>query len=294
MRKKNPRYLRFGVVAFIDLLGFSSRAEALGTEDDIKNLERDIKRIQAWFDHKPSDDLTKQVQKITAKSVIAFSDCIILSVPFESDLARSGGHFDVVMSELTNVAYAQGRCAVNGIFLRGGIDYGIWYRRGDVLISPAMIKAYHLEREACVPMIALTDSLLTYLSEHRHRKFYHKSIDPIESTFRKFENLPNDSTQHFVDYIPICLESLEGSIPKEAQEIYATSSSEEKDRMRNEAYECACNVWISQHRKEIIKAHERATVESVRAKYVWLARYHDDAVSRFFKRPTRDMLIGEL
>jgi len=59
-------------------------------------------------------------------------------VPSTSELAIYEGEYDVLMSEVVPLAYAQGRCAANGIFLRGGVDHGFWYKRRELfdLIMP--------------------------------------------------------------------------------------------------------------------------------------------------------------
>ncbi|MGH8048676.1 MAG: hypothetical protein ACREKL_15660 [Chthoniobacterales bacterium] len=290
----NQRHLKLGLVAFIDLLGFSSRVERLVTIEDLERIERDVGRVQSWFDHKPTDESIKESQKITAKSVLAFSDCIVICVPVRSELTKVQGDFDVLMSELVSFAITQGRCALNGIFLRGGVDLGIWYKRKDTLISPAMVKSYHLERQACVPMIAVTDDLYGHLSKHRHRGFYHETVDPIPKVLRHFEGLPNGTSQWFIDYMPICLEAVDGSILSKDREVYSAADPETRDRIRNEAYWRDCREWIGWHRDGIRTAHAAATVDAVRTKYVWLAAYHDDAVERFFGTAPPDLLIGNL
>jgi len=290
----NQRYLKLALVAFIDLLGFSARVEALTDEDDFERLERDVGRVQAWFDHNSSEKVVKESHKLKEKSVLAFSDCIVVCVSAMSELTKHEGDFDVLMGELASFAMSQGRCAVNGIFLRGAVDFGIWYRRNDTLISPAMVNAYHKERQACVPMIALTDTLYRHLSEHQHRSFYHTTSDPIPRILRRFNDLPNGAAHYFIDYMPICLESVDGSILAADQEAYSVADAETRDRMRNEAYWRDCHTWTCWHRDRIREAYAAATDDSVRAKYTWLASYHDNAVERFFGTAPFELLIGEL
>ncbi|GGF00319.1 hypothetical protein GCM10011611_02400 [Aliidongia dinghuensis] len=286
--------MKVGLVAFVDLLGFSARVEAMKTFEDLKLLDQTIARVQRYFDHKPSDSLTKESQQITAKTVLAFSDCLVITVPVDSELASQDGHFDVLMNELSNFALSLGLCAVNGIFLRGGVDFGLWYRNRDRLISPAMVKAYELERDACVPMIAVTGEVHRHFSEHRDRKFYHKSADPIPRILRRFDDLPNGKAQWLIDYMPICLESVDGHIAAADLARYKTSNPEIRDQMRNEAFWRDCRQWATWHADAIRGQYRTATAGSIRAKYVWLARYHDDAVARFFGTAPAELLIGDL
>ena len=117
-----------------------------------------------------------------------------------------------VWSELTNFALAQGTCALRGTFLPGGVDLGFWYRRKDSLISPPLVRAYGLEKDACVPMIALTPQLRKFLANHPHRSFYSDDFDPIPKILKQYRKLPNGGTQWFINYLRICLESVEGAL----------------------------------------------------------------------------------
>lgn len=61
--------------------------------------------------------MTKKITRRNLKNgLLAFSDCIVISVPLRSDLAEHEGTFDVLMSELTSFAWAQGACVLRGIF----------------------------------------------------------------------------------------------------------------------------------------------------------------------------------
>jgi hypothetical protein len=216
----------------------------------------------------------------------------VISVSSYSELARSDGDFDVLMNEVADLAMAQGRCVMNDIFVRGASEYGLWYKRSDTLISPAMVTAYNLERSACVPMIAIADDLMKHLSEHPHRRFYSEDSDPIEKSFRRYDDLPNGNTHWFIDYLPICLEAADGTIAVYDRTEYESAAPQRKDQMRNEAYVRDCREMTIWHRDAIVKAHGAASSDAIRAKYEWLARYHDDAVTRFFFDPPSELLIG--
>jgi hypothetical protein len=288
----NKRYLTVGMVSFIDLLGFSARVMSIRTSMDLEKIERDICRIQAWFDNRPSDEALIQSQRIISKKVQAFSDCLVISVSSRSELAESQGDFDVLMGEITSLGMAQSLCAANGIFVRGGSDYGVWYKRRDAMISPAMVQAYELERKACVPMIAVGRHLYEHLSEHKHRKYYSEDFDPVPKCLRFYKNLPNGQEHWFIDYLPILLDALDGKIAYRDQDAYRAADRETKNNMRSAAYLRDCLEATIRHRDAIRSAHEAAVNATIRSKYEWLASYHDDAVHRFFKEPDSDLFCG--
>jgi hypothetical protein len=193
------------------------------------------------------------------------------------------GNFDTEMSELESFAWAQGSCVVNNIFIRGGIDFGVFYRRKDTLISPAMVSAYALEKAAIAPMIAISEAFYRRLADHPDRRAYSPELDPIPRVFRRFDNLPGGSSQIFLDYLPLCLGQLDGAIPADQAAKYRADPGA-RDQIRADAFLQSCLEWAGYHRDAIRTASAAAREEGVRQKYQWLAQYHNDAVRRFFRR----------
>lgn len=288
------RYISLSMVTFVDLLGFSDRVRSLEEVTELEALERDVRRVQRWFDHKPDDGSIKDTQKLLRKRVLAFSDCLVIAVSAHSRLTRMQGDFDVFMNELANLAYAQARCVVNSIFIRGAADFGMWYHRKDTMISPAMVGAYDLERRACVPMIAISDELRSHLEDHPHRKFYSEESEPLARYLRFYDDLPNGQAHWLIDYLPLYLEAADGTIASSDRPSYQSASPKLRDHMRNVAYWRDVAQMAAYHRDAIRDAYAAASLDSVREKYRWLGSYHDDAVQRFWPGHPADLLIGEL
>lgn len=290
-KKITRRNLKNGLFAFIDLLGFSERVQRIRTDQDLRKLDDDVGFVQGEFEHKSSDEIVRKSQKIVGKRVLAFSDCVVISVPLRSDLTKLQGTFDVLMSELTSFAIAQGDCVQRGIFLRGGVDLGYWFHRRDTLISPAMVNAYGLEHEACVPMIAITPALRRYLSKHPDRGYYNKNIEPFSKIFKQYRKLPNGQTHWFINYLRICLESVEPVIGGKDRERYLSADADDRERMRTKLWQSACHEWALSHGQIIAEAHAKATAPSVRLKYEWLAKYHNTEIKRFFGKKAKPLLV---
>jgi hypothetical protein len=279
IRKSN---LTTGVVAFIDMLGYSARVRNVSTQDALLALDKDVTLVQREFEHKPNEETTREVKKFSRKTVLAFSDCLVVSVPVRSPEADQIGDFDVIMSELTGLAFSQCNCIFKNVFLRGGVDFGMWFRRRDTIISPALVNAYGLEREANVPIIAVTEDLYAYLAKHPQRRQYHEDIDPIRRTFRRTVNLPNGKEHWFIDYAGICLNEIDGAIPLGQRAAYHAASMDERERMSNETLMKNRRGWARQHACAIVKAHSETTRDDVRAKYAWLANYHNETIETWF------------
>lgn len=192
-----------GLTGFIDILGFGDRVLAAKSFTDIEAIRNLVNRIQSGFDFATKDRLTKDVHSLYNKTVLAFSDCVIVNIPLQSQATKYEGTFDPIMSELLGFAYAQGACVLNKVFLRGGLATGWWYRSGPTLISQSMIDAYRAECNANVPVIALTRKLYDFLANHEGRKFYSLDIDPVTSLFRKYEVSAGSKRRPFwyLDYI---------------------------------------------------------------------------------------------
>lgn len=274
--------LNYGLLAFIDLLVFSDQVKRIETENDLKILDAKISLVQDEFEHNMRDEIVRQSHGILGKKVLAFSDCIIISVPMLSDLARVHGTFDVWMGELSSFALAQGACVLSDIFVRGGIDLGFWFHRQDRLISPALVNAYELERDACVPMIAVTSDLIKYLRDCPERGFYAQTSDPLSKVLIEYKGLPNGQSAWFINYLRICLEAVEPVFSKKDQEQIRSMDADMRDSLRTEAWLNACRAWATQHGRAITKAYSNAGLEKVRAKYRWLADYHNAEVASFF------------
>lgn len=288
------RYASIGMVAFVDLLGYSARIQAASSLEDLASIERDVRRAQLWFDHRTSDSIIRDVQKLQSKKVLAFSDCLVIAVPSTSEMAIYEGEYDVLLGEIVALASAQGRCAVNGIFLRGGIDYGFWYKRRDTIISPALLSAYDLERvKAVVPMFAVGDAFIERFRDHAQRGFYSESDDPFPKYFREFD-LPDGRRQWMVDYLPLLLGETDGVILRVDRQRYSEEDAGGRERMRAVAQNRSLRIAIVAHRDSIVAAHAAADTDAVRGKFEWLAAYHDDALRRFLVEPPAEALIGTL
>jgi hypothetical protein len=149
------------------------------------------------------DNRTVQSVKMFWHFLIALF-CLFRSIP---PLTSIQGTFDILMSELTSSALSQGTCVLEGIFLRGGIDIGFWYRRNDSLISPALVRAYKLERDACVPMIAITPDLRKYLANNPERRFYRQDLDPIPKTLKQYRKVAERQSSLVHDNFTIFMSS---------------------------------------------------------------------------------------
>ena len=273
-----------GITAFLDILGFSERILSAKTNKDFEALVTDIQSIQKAFEFKTKDKNLKEAQLVAKKTVLAFSDSVVVNLALRSTLTKFQGRFDTVMSELSGMALAQGQCVASGLFLRGGVDIGWWYRKGTVLASESLVRSYKAEGHAIIPVIRLTDHLYKFVSSHPHRKHYSEDIEPVRSLLRKYNGFGCDGKPvsfWYLDYLSVVLESL-GWVTSAAQRQECLAAPPRKrDRIRERGYQTNIRNWLRHHARMIRRAHAKAMNDRIRAKYEWLAEYHNEIAPRY-------------
>ncbi|MGC4076408.1 MAG: hypothetical protein QM702_05115 [Rubrivivax sp.] len=282
MSRKN---ITLGVTAFLDILGFGDRVLHAKSTDEVDHIALDVRRIQKEFDYKPRDPVVREVQSNYKKTVLAFSDSVIVNVPLQSEMTELQGTFDGLMSELSSMAFAQARCVNQGLFLRGGVDLGWWYRRGSTLVSQSMVRAYKAEGAANVPVISLTDALYRFFFEHKDRQYYSNDIEPVSRLLRRYtEAGPKGEVDYwYLDYITTFAESIGWMTSKAQREEYLAADSDQKNEIMEAGYQSNLDRWFSHHARTIETAHRLAPSEKVKAKYVWLSKYHNEIAPNYTK-----------
>ena len=272
-----------GITGFIDILGFGDRVLSTTSIGGIDEIARRIKKIQSEFDFNTKNSLTKKDNAFSKRTVLAFSDSILVNVPFESEATEYHGTFKLIIDELVGFSHAQGKCTSDGIFLRGGIDTGWWYRSGSTLISQSLVGAYKAEGKANMPVIALTDQLFQYLLEHKDRGYPGIDDDSIERVLRPYDSEETSGRIKFwyIDYISLCVEYVQWPISRQQAIAYESASSEQSEKVMEQGYmENRC-LWLERHARSIENAHASTSLDAAKKKYEWLATYHNEIASRY-------------
>lgn len=139
----------YGVVSFIDILGFSSIVE-----DDARKLNpKNLERINDGLNE------VRQTSRDSGIEIIQFSDSIVLSTTLEN---RS------ILNILNDSIAIQRSLISRGILTRGGIAFGKHFQDEKTLYSEALIKAYNLEtKRAKFPRIIIEQDLLDWVTNDR-------------------------------------------------------------------------------------------------------------------------------
>ncbi|WP_296615803.1 hypothetical protein [Sphingomonas sp.] len=249
----------FGLVTFVDILGFRSLIETA----DAPTIARAVRHLQRFSS---SRDLYGQHFSAPADPIvraIAFSDSVVRVRLFGREPSA-----DTIMLELRDMVVAQCEMVREGIFVRGGISAGEIYldeTDGNVLFGPALVRAYELESKYAIqPRIVIDPDLVDALyrrveaedSALRNADDYYDGVDShllIEDLKEFTSQLPNDLLQ--LDYLWAWRHLLD----------------EEADWAD----------FLRQHKRMILSNLALATLAmnaSVKAKMTWLKGYHNRTI----------------
>lgn len=277
MRKKSPQ-LNKALVAFIDILGFRTRLRNIVAQSDLDTIYNQLLTIQNEFEKNPSKT-QKEDQDYAAKTVLAFSDCIVISLEMKSKYIKKFGSFDPLLWEIDGIGLRQAICVCNNIFLRGCISIGTWYRDKDIIISPALAEAYDIESKCAIePIIVISEKTYNFFKTHPHRNWYAPEIDPVDSLFRKYKRDRN--TLYFLDYLRIGFDGAADWHTQQDLESYrAAHDDEEKNRILCASYAETQKDFLHYHKAAVTKGFIESPADRIRSKYKWLFKYHNQFVS---------------
>ena len=215
--------------------------------------------------------LTRRANKVMhSKTVLAFSDCLVISVPVRSPLADHQGSFDLLMEELNNLDCPRElRSAWHALARRVGsrllLSAATSYQSGD---DPCLSARTSTPRSddrdnAGASEIPRQPSAPTLL-QRRHPS--RSDNDPAAQQLPQTERRSGLSTMS-----KFALETVEGrSIGDEAVHATREAMDVERDRMRTEIWERACRDWARDHAQADHEGPRGSGQMACREKYVWL------------------------
>lgn len=235
------------IVSFVDVLGFRdllATRHAYDIRDILLRLREFTAPTEGFMPRRMKD--ARLISQAFADSV---SDAVVRVRVF--DTQHSDGAF---FHELLDLLHAQVQCVGSGVFIRAGLAIGDAHvgldGKGPVF-GPAMVRAYEIETsEALHPRIVVDEAAYHhFLADARLRKEDHT----LEEDARYVDGLlrVDDDGTRFIDYL-------------------RASESEFDDLGGYFAF-------LEQH-SALVREKLATTGGRVRAKFEWLARYHNAVV----------------
>jgi hypothetical protein len=236
---------RNSVVTFIDILGFRD----IVMSDTPESVQRKLRAIQRYAVPELSgENFGDDFEPVT----VQFSDSIVRIRPIDTE-SNQAYPIGLVFHELLDIVHAQAELTREGVLLRGGVAFGNMHFEDSILYGPALIKAYDLESKfALHPRIVVEPELI---AECKSNRLLRSKNNTLEQEFGYVESLlrQSDDGIWFVDY------------------ARAVESELDDPSMYIE--------FLEEHRDLIIACASRHQgFGSVAAKYMWLAKYHNNCV----------------
>jgi len=272
------------LVAFVDILGFGHELEKAKTEDDLKCIYAKVRKVQEAFQLATACDESEHQFQNNAeygRRVLALSDSIVVAVTPKCPMQPLMGGYELLGYALYELIIAQGQCACQGIFVRGGVSHGPFFFENDVLISPAQARAYDLETNAAeFPIIVVTESTRQAVLNVPKMGSYAPNADPTPPVFKKYGKRKWKGEQlYYLDYIGVMLnEDHRGWLPEDLKEYRTARKKGDDDRAQellNVRAKKDAAFFLHWHRRRIEEAYLATPSEKVRKKYRWLMKYHN-------------------
>lgn len=280
MEKFSSDKINSSLVIFLDVLGIKSKLLQIETDEDYKKIYKQLYYLKNEFAKEP-DELGRSYEKSIGKTVQVFPDCVVISLSLESETANNSGTFDPFLAELNHFGLCQMTCVCNGIFIRGGIAIGDWYYEDGILISPALLEAYDLERDVSVyPVLTISKEAFHFYNTHPHRNYYSEDSEPIKNLFRRYKT-KSGKFYYCLDYLGIGYSgSADWYTNDDLRRYKAERDGEKKHEILCESYMKNKKYYLLGHKEAILKAIRTHKGQKVLDKYLWLVKYHNN----FFKQ----------
>lgn len=237
------------IVSFIDVLGFRNLL-ATRHAHDIRDI---MLRLREFTSPDQFETLRrmKDARLYSRAFADSVSDAVVRVRVFDTQY-RDGAFFH----ELLDLLHAQIQCVGSGVVIRAGVTIGDAHvglgGKGPVF-GPAMVRAYEIEtHEAVHPRIVVDQAAYdAFLSDTRLRKEDH-SIEMEAGYVDKLLRVDADGTR-FIDYL--------------------AGSESEFDHPGS-------YFQFLEHHADLVRSKLATTSGAVRAKFEWLADYHNSVVAQ--------------
>ncbi|MGJ8652602.1 MAG: hypothetical protein ACSHX8_04970 [Opitutaceae bacterium] len=256
------------VVAWIDILGFSHELEAAESAESFQVAYQKLLEVHDIFDLTTASDdpeETKELNKNYGRTIIALSDGLVIAANPNCEATKYMPQYDFLRGFIYDLVMAQARCALKGIFLRGGISVGPFHYENNMLLSPALVRAYRYESNWAVnPVIIIQEEkksseayLLSYprTYKNKHKHFYHLDYLDFIADTETHGFYCDEDRKNWSDRV--------------------NNTPDERDKIIRDSYIKSAVAAMVQHKEQVLKAHKATTSQSARSKYRWLMDYQN-------------------
>lgn len=235
------------IVSFIDVLGFRNLLNTRHAHD-IRDVLLQLRKFTAPVEERPARPV-KEARILSRVFADSVSDAVVRVRVYDTQY-----HDGAFFNEILDLLHAQVECIGHGVVIRAGVAVGdthVGVRGKGPVFGPAMVRAYEIEtNEAVFPRIVVDAAAYqSFLEDVRLRKQDH-SLEEELSYVDRLLRIDEDG-KRFIDYL-------------------AASESEFDDQP-------SYFLFLENHAL-LVRGNLAETTGQVRAKYEWLATYHNSVV----------------
>lgn len=272
--------MKEGVVAFVDILGFSNSVKEASKNSDPANLDSMLHIIEnlANANHEGGAKKIAEGSYEISTTITSFSDSLVISQYLDADPNRSNNSHDLMMA-LINVAqtasYITGFCLSQGLLVRGGVSFGSIKHTKNIIFGVPYIEAVEIENNLAIkPRIVVHNNLLAPFENNMEQLMSFCSIR------RDYDGL------FFIDwiegYLQTCsrIEAIQGMLPSKGD-----------TNLKN------LKPLIKQTEDKMSYYKNRSNSQKEFSKWYWMASYInnwlDDGLNEDLKRFKKEMMKTE-
>lgn len=253
----DPPTLEPSLVSFWDVLGYQQMLAGKTLEQqqallvELKGLLQDA--YEAYSRKNAREENFWQAK--------TFTDNIVMGIP----LSRLRHGEDAIGLTFPRLQYTQLRMALSGYFIRGGISLGPFYMDDDIVFGSALLEAVCLEKRASSPRVLLSEAVAQYVAEFAAFYASH-AFNPSTVVLMK-----DQDGSIFINYLEFGYDYDAEMLSKYWDASMGRPSSGEYPT-------------IKKHKQAVLRELSRdfgKEEEKIKAKYSWLAAYHNNFVRIF-------------
>lgn len=224
-------------VAFADILGFESLVKRTAEAEPEVSLSSALSALDVPDQVKIEGVTLGRVGDITQASHLSstFSDCLAVSTEAnEKGLMNLLFHLEAISFRLLKLGY----------LVRGGITEGAIYHENGKIVGPALINAYHLEKNVAKnPRIILDTDIVAKAQQLE---------PPLNKIFKRLTRFDEEDGRCFVHYlgsVRMVADSTPGFVGfwKDIESNISNFVKTEKLRLSNEEKHLAKILWFEKY-----------------------------------------------
>ncbi len=232
-------------IVFLDILGFKDLVQKTTQDNsDFETISNALNYISEVRNENYHGFLAQY--DTTKKEVSVFSDSIVISYPGDT----RGGLFFLLM----DLVFICLQLNINGIFVRGGVTFGLLYHKRNVCFGPAMITAYEMEQNHAITPRIIVDTIA--IANGLKSPGYANTCEEEAEYLRSLLKQDEEDKQIYLDFL---------------------SQHEELDVP--EEYPYYLNEIKSSIIKNLIETKDR---DNIYSKYIWYAKYYNNTIESLY------------